>query len=168
MLRVALPDQSTAQFSFRGQPRAHVVHTEHIHDAEASVCIWFNDASKHFYTTTTTTKGTPPQLTRVVYFDGYTRFFKGASGRERLVRDEMWKDGIHWMIFFRGGHGYEDAVSHRPRRSPAYLWALMRRQARHIALAWFWFGLAGAPGGKAHAKAVGEWADMQLDSGACV
>jgi hypothetical protein len=38
----------------------------------------------------------------------------------------------------------------------------MRRVARHIHLAWFWFGFTGAPGGEAHAEAVHEWDDMHI------
>jgi hypothetical protein len=102
-------------------------------------------------------RGHEHKVKAVWHLMGFQQWFEGASGKERLVRSET-HDGF--IAFYEGPPDNPCNVLCRPRRTPAYLWALMRRMARHIALAWFWFGLAGAPGGKAHAKAVGEWADM--------
>ena len=94
------------------------------------------------------------RLVRIEDPDGHKFFYEGERGSERIVRMVEHLIGRTTYSFFEWSRGNRHEVLVRPKIT----WATYRKQFRFERLAWYWFGLAGKPGGKAHADAVSSFA----------
>lgn len=97
--------------------------------------------------------GPPGQerMVRAVHPGGPINFFEGERNHEICVRVDKFMYGIPWIYFFPDGKHNPERAWSRPRRTPSYLWGLMRNQIKARRVVWHWRAYAAmsscAPGG---------------------